>query len=115
MHRLGLDAAACAPSPTGPDPSPQAQGPQALFGVASVWLGAMVPKRWARRAVTRNTIKRQIYSVCREADLVWPCAAHVVRLRASFDRKDFPSATSDHLKAAVRDELRQLFAKGVRA
>lgn len=87
-----------------------------LFVIDGVpWLGAMVPKRWARRAVTRNTIKRQIYSVCREADLVWPCAAHVVRLRASFDRKDFPSATSDHLKAAVRDELRQLFAKGVRA
>jgi ribonuclease P protein component len=27
------------------------------------WLGAMVPKRWARRSVTRHTIKRQIYAV----------------------------------------------------
>jgi ribonuclease P protein component len=40
-----------------------ASGSQALFGVQDVWLGAMVPKRWARRAVTRNAIKRQIYAV----------------------------------------------------
>ena len=32
-----------------------------LFTVDDVWIGAMVPKRWAKRAVTRNAIKRQIY------------------------------------------------------
>jgi ribonuclease P protein component len=38
----------------------------------------------------------------------------VVRLRSGFDRKQFVSATSDQLKAAVRKELQQLFATGAR-
>ena len=86
-----------------------------LFPAPDAWLGAMVPKRWARRAVTRNAIKRQIYSASTDDDFAWPAAAHVVRLRAAFDRKQFASASSDALKAAVRAELRQLFAKGARA
>ena len=90
----------------------QAQdGRQALFGVDDVWLGAMVPKRWAKRAVTRNAIKRQVYVVSQEFESSLPQAAHVVRLRSGFDRQHFVSATSDALKAAVRLELLQLFAK----
>ncbi len=88
--------------------------PQALFAVADVWLGAMVPKRWARRAVTRNAIKRQIYTVGATFEARLPQAAHVVRLRSTFDRKQFISATSDQLKQAVRDELLQLFGHAVR-
>jgi ribonuclease P protein component len=88
---------------------------QALFALDGVWIGAMVPKRWARRAVTRNAIKRQIYAVSsRFADRL-PSAAHVVRLRAAFDRQQFISATSGPLKMAVRQELEQLFERGVRA
>jgi len=71
----------------------------------------MVPKRWAKRAVTRNAIKRQIYAVSLEFESSMACAAHVVRLRSAFDRKLFFSATSDALKAAVRHELQQLFAR----
>lgn len=98
-------AAASAPDDSGPGVSPQA-----LFGVSdAVWLGAMVPKRWARRAVTRNTIKRQIYTVGATFEARLPQAAHVVRLRSTFDRKQFISATSDQLKQAVRAELLQLF------
>ena len=74
-----------------------------------VWLGAMVPKRWARRAVTRNAIKRQIYAVSSQFDFDACAAAHVVRLRAAFDRKQFVSASSTLLKAQVRQELTQLF------
>jgi ribonuclease P protein component len=37
--------------------------------------------------------------------------ALVVRLRAAFDRKEFISATSDVLKAAVRAELLELFTR----
>lgn len=74
----------------------------------------MVPKRWARRAVTRNAIKRQIYAVASVFEPQLPHAAHVVRLRSGFDRKQFLSATSDVLKQAVRDELQQLFAYAVR-
>lgn len=71
----------------------------------------MVPKRWAKRAVTRNAIKRQIYHVSNALEPALAQSAHVVRLRAAFDRKQFVSATSDALKAAVRAELLQLFAR----
>ena len=71
----------------------------------------MVPKRWAKRAVTRNAIKRQIYAVSADFEPVLAARAHVVRLRASFDRVQFVSATSDALKASVRAELQQLFLR----
>ena len=71
----------------------------------------MVPKRWARRAVTRNAIKRQIYNVSERYCDRLPVAAHVVRLRTTFDRQQFISATSERLKLAVRQELEQLFER----
>ena len=121
LHRLALDASstamagqAAADAPTGPGSLPHTQGPQALFVVPGVWLGAMVPKRWARRAVTRNAIKRQIYTVGATFEARLPQAAHVVRLRSAFDRKQFVSATSDQLKQAVRAELLQLFGYATR-
>ena len=82
-----------------------------LFQTHEVWLGAMVPKRWAKRAVTRNAIKRQIYTVSAQFEVRLPCAAHVVRLRSGFDRQTFISATSPMLKLAVRQELEQLFER----
>jgi len=119
LHRLALDAKSAAAAVTsiassGPDSLPSVQGSQALFAVPDVWLGAMVPKRWAKRAVTRNTIKRQIYAVADLFEARLPQAAHVVRLRATFDRKQFVSATSDPLKQAVRAELLQLFGHAAR-
>lgn len=87
------------------------EGFQALFAVqGEPWIGAIVPKRWARRAVTRNAIKRQIYTVSQDFEARLPAAAHVVRLRAGFDKARFRSATSPELKAAVRAELQRLFA-----
>jgi ribonuclease P protein component len=83
----------------------------ALFPVQGVWLGAMVPKKWAKRSVTRNAIKRQIYNVSADFEPLLAERAHVVRLRASFDRAHFVSATSDALKTAVRVELHQLFSR----
>ena len=85
--------------------------PVALFAKSAVWLGAMVPKRWAKRAVTRNAIKRQIYNVSADFESNLSERAHVVRLRAGFDRTHFVSASSDALKAAVRAELQQLFSR----
>jgi ribonuclease P protein component len=82
-----------------------------LFSRQCVWLGAMVPKRWAKRAVTRNAIKRQIYNISLQFEPHLGTAAHVVRLRAGFDRKQFVSATSELLKAAVRAELLSLFER----
>ena len=72
-------------------------------------IGVVLPKRWAKRAVTRNTIKRQVTSVSEATPLA--AAAYVVRLRVEFDRSEFTSATSVLLKRAVRAELQQLFGQ----
>jgi ribonuclease P protein component len=82
--------------------------PRALFPVDDTWIGVVLPKRWARRAVTRNSIRRQVYEVARGRSAALPQAALVVRLRSEFSRKQFVSATSDALRRAVRDELGQL-------
>lgn len=71
----------------------------------------MVPKRWAKRAVTRNAIKRQIYNVSADFESLLNERAHLIRLRTAFDRAQFVSASSDVLKAAVRAELQQLFSR----
>jgi ribonuclease P protein component len=105
LHRAPLDA------PPAPTTGPGSVGTEALFAVRDSWIGAMVPKRWAKRAVTRNAIKRQIYNVSEHLVPPLPAAAHVVRLRAEFDRTQFISASSDALKRAVRAELQALFAK----
>jgi ribonuclease P protein component len=115
LHRLTLtrlnDTPLAPAEQVGPAPSSE----QALFDLFDVWLGAMVPKRWARRAVTRNAIKRQIYNVSERFGGRLPVAAHVVRLRTTFDRKQFISASSEPLKIAVRQELEQLFERAVQS
>jgi len=71
----------------------------------------MVPKRWARRAVTRNLIKRQIYSMACHFEASLANAAHVVRLRREFDRQRYKSAESALLKSAVRSEIEHLLSQ----
>ena len=104
LHRAALEARPTAPAPEAPVA-------QALFAVRDCWLGVVVPKRWAKRAVTRNGIKRQIYSISLSFEHKLPQAAHVVRLRSGFPREQFKSAWSDALKEAVRGELLQLFQR----
>lgn len=105
LHRAPLQATS---TPEESEPS----GRGLLFAVQDeAWIGAVVPKRWAKRAVTRNGIKRQIYNVSAAFEPRLSPAAHVVRLRMDFARKDFPSAWSEALKAVVRGELQQLFEK----
>ena len=115
LHRLPLVARVDTPEAIANTAGPAPDEAQALFALDGVWIGAMVPKRWARRAVTRNTIKRQIYAVSELFADRLPRAAHVVRLRTAFDRHQFISARSELLKQAVRQELEQLFERGVRA
>lgn len=74
-------------------------------------IGVICPKRWAKRAVTRNTIKRQIYAVSSELQLQLPAACLVLRLASGFSREQFPSATSSALKAVLRAELMTLLGK----
>ncbi|WP_404935649.1 ribonuclease P protein component [Mitsuaria sp. WAJ17] len=92
---------------------PEATTPAAV--PKGLWLGCVVPKRHARRAVTRSLIKRQIRAVFADAAGLLPPGLWVVRLRLPVDRKQFPSAASDPLKALVREELLQLRAKLARA
>ncbi len=125
LHRLNLPEsqpladtqvpqAAHSGASSAPSSAPNSAPSTALFQSQEVWLGAMVPKRWARRAVTRNAIKRQIYAISAAFEVRLPCAAHVVRLRSEFNRKEFISATSPMLKQAVRLELEQLFERAAR-
>ena len=108
LHRLPLlvDPDAIVMDETGAKPIIRPLFPRRAAQHA--WVGAMAPKRWARRAVTRNTVKRQVYALCEQFEPRLSGAAHVVRLRVAFDRKQFVSATSDALKAALRSELLQL-------
>jgi ribonuclease P protein component len=109
LHRAALEAQpGTEPSATGPT----SERARALFAVAGEpWIGAVIPKRWAKRAVTRNGIKRQIYNVSATFEDRLPPAAHVVRLRMDFARAEFASAWSDALKQAVRNELVRLFER----
>jgi ribonuclease P protein component len=82
-----------------------------LFPVRAAWIGVVLPKRWARRAVTRNAIRRQIHELSRLHADALPQSAWVIRLRSEFSRKQFVSATSEPLKRAVRAELEQLLGR----
>jgi ribonuclease P protein component len=72
------------------------------------WLGTVVPKRHARRAVTRSLLKRQMRSVMNERAAALPPGLWVLRLKAPFDPARFVSAASQALRAAARSELQQL-------
>ena len=92
-----------------PSTGPGFEKAPALFAEGVLLLGALTPKRWAKRAVTRNLIKRQIFNVTQSMAHQLEPTAYVVRLRSAFSVRQFPSAASLALKAAVRAELQQLF------
>lgn len=71
-------------------------------------LGVVVAKRFAPRAVTRNTIKRIAREIFRQSSLsAYDC---IVRLSRPVNAKDGP-ATSSRLKARLRQELQELFGR----
>jgi ribonuclease P protein component len=97
------------------DPGPIAMGETPTPpGGTDRWLGLVVPKRHARRAVTRTLVKRQIRNVAAACAARLEPGLWVVRQRAPFDPKQFPSAASEALKEAARTELRLLFDRAVR-
>ena len=73
------------------------------------WLGLVVPKRHARKAVTRTLLKRHIRAAMQQArgleGGMW-----VVRLRSPFAKTEFLSAASDRLAQAASLELATLMA-----
>jgi ribonuclease P protein component len=75
--------------------------------LAHARLGIVAAKRFAPRAVTRNTIKRVSRELFRQAAL--PAVDCIVRLSKPVNTKANP-ATSARLKAELRSELAQLLA-----
>jgi ribonuclease P protein component len=75
-------------------------------------LGVVAAKRFAPRAVTRNTIKRVTREVFRQATL--PMIDCIVRLTKPVNDKSGP-ATSAKLKAELRVELQRLFLPQIRS
>ena len=82
-----------------------------VAGLKQPAIGAMVPKKWARKAVTRNLIRRQIYSLAEHQLPHRPALAYVVRLRRSFSAQRFLAASSVPLKNEVRAQLVLLLAQ----
>jgi ribonuclease P protein component len=86
----------------------------ALPAPQGVWMGCVVPKRHARRAVTRTLIKRQVRAALQRqqsapaglAPGLW-----LVRLTAGFPVAQFVSARSARLALATREELDTLLQR----
>ena len=93
---------------TGPAPHcPQAvdDSPKGL------WFGCVVPKRHARRAVTRNLLKRQVRGAFQRHGQALPAGLWLVRLRAPFASSEFISARSTALAVAAGSELDSLLGR----
>ena len=76
-----------------------------------VWFGCVVPKRHARRSVTRSMLKRQMRASVQRAQPPLAPGLWLLRLRQPFEIQRFPSADSSALRATVRAELDRLFAR----
>lgn len=77
-------------------------------------LGVVVPKRHAQRAVTRNLIRRVVRAAFALNAHALPAGRWLVRLKGPFAPRDFVSAASPPLAAAVRDEIDRLVATALR-
>lgn len=75
------------------------------------WLGCVVPKRHARRAVTRNMLKRQMRAAAQRHEAGLAQGLWLVRLRQGFPVAQFPAADSQALRDAARAELDRLFGQ----
>lgn len=75
---------------------------------AQRWLGCVVPKRHARRSVTRSTLKRQIRAAVQRHVRGLSGGLWLVRLRSPFVPAQFVSADSAALRRAARLELDSL-------
>lgn len=76
--------------------------------VGEVGLGCVIPKRLARRAVTRNLFRREIVRALTGRWERLPAGLWLVRQRQAWSKADWRSAASEPLRQAVRDELAEL-------
>lgn len=75
------------------------------------WLGCVIPKRHARRSVTRNLLKRQIRAAMAGHESKLVPGLWLVRLRTPFVARQYVSASSTRLRDAAQEELQQLFSR----
>ena len=86
------------------DPQPVDDSKPAALATG-LWFACVVPKRHAKRAVTRNLIKRQVRNAFERWGAELPNGLWLVRLKAPFSKTEFISARSAALAAASRTEL----------
>jgi len=84
---------------------------QAIPASTTWWFGVVVPKRHARKATTRNLLRRQIRGAMARHHAQLARGMWLVRLRAPFDPRRFKSASSAELRCAARTELDGLFTR----
>lgn len=82
--------------------------------VVPLGLALVVPKRHAKRAATRNLVKRQMREAMRGRCGEWVGRQVLIRQRSAFNPQQFRSAASDVLRDAVRVELDMLFDQASR-
>lgn len=74
-------------------------------------LGMVVGKKYARRAVTRNLVRRIVREAFRQQRTPLYGWDILVRLHTRFDPQLFPAASCPALKALCQREIAVLFAK----
>jgi ribonuclease P protein component len=77
-------------------------------------VAALIPKRWAKQAVTRNLIRRQIYSQCFALEKELEPVSHMIRLKKTIKAQLFTSAGSGAMKQAVQQELYILLQNAIK-
>jgi len=86
-------------------------GAKAAATGPGIWLGMVIPKRHARRSVTRSLLKRQIRAAVGRSESSLSGGLWVVRLRSPFDRASFPAAASVALGDLAGEELAKLILR----
>lgn len=82
--------------------------------VSGHWLGSVIPKRHARRAVARNMLRRQVRAAMQRHESGLRPGLWLVRLRQPFDAELYVAADSPLLRAAAASELDRLLARAGR-
>jgi ribonuclease P protein component len=82
--------------------------------ISGHWLSSVVPKRHARRSVTRNMLRRQVREAMQRHETRLRCGLWLVRLRQPFAVSAFSSADSRTLRLAAAQELDKLLVRACR-
>jgi ribonuclease P protein component len=117
LHHVPGGVVAAAKAATQPGGAELSTGPAPVCpqpvddSPSGLWLGCVVPKRHARRAVTRNLLKRQMRHAFERHAASLPQGHWLVRLHAGFPVTQFVSARSAALALAARTELDGLLGR----